>query len=99
LVDEDETLDEDDAGLIEEYIDSGTDLWDRDLDLLDGAPKIETEALDPVDLRNLVQTAIKERLDLHALRGVEELQEAGREWLSENLATAGIEHNTDSKEG
>jgi hypothetical protein len=43
-----------------------------------------------VDLRNLVVEAIEERLDVDALRGVEERQEADREWLRENLATAGI---------
>jgi hypothetical protein len=85
-----ELVDAPDRQRIRRYIASGGDPWSRDLDLLDGAPKVETEALDPVDLRNLVVEAIEERLDVDALRGVEERQEADREWLRENLATAGI---------
>lgn len=55
---------------IRDYIDSGEDMWDRDLGHLDGVQKIETEALDPVDLRQLVIDAIDSTLDHTALQRV-----------------------------
>jgi hypothetical protein len=67
------------------YLASGDDLWTRDLKLLDGAPKVETEALDPVVLRTTVIDAIESRLDLAVLRAAEKTQAAGRRSLRSRL--------------
>jgi len=54
---------EHDRDRIVAYLDSGADAWTRHLDLLDGVQKVETEALDPVALRDLVAAAIDDVLD------------------------------------
>ncbi|MPZ60100.1 MAG: hypothetical protein GEU93_02155 [Propionibacteriales bacterium] len=68
---------EQDRERIDGYIASGSDIWDRDLDLLEHMQKIETEALDPVVLRDLVVDAIEEIIDTEKLAAVveEERQE------------------------
>lgn len=66
----DRVEDDEDRERVEEYIDSGDDLWRRDADLLDGLPKIELEALDPVELRDLVIEAIRRRIDTTVLKRI-----------------------------
>ena len=70
---------------IADYIDSGDDIWDRDLDLLGGVQKVETEALDPVELRDLVADAIDSVLDPDALSAVIDKQTAERADLKRRL--------------
>jgi hypothetical protein len=67
------------------YATSGIDMWDRDLDLLDGVQKIETEALDPVDLRRLVIDAIEDVLDLSTLNRIGGEEAAERADLERRL--------------
>ena len=61
---------EEDKRRIEDYIDSGTDIWSRDIKLLDGIQKIELEALNPVDLRDLVTDELDAALDVAALNAL-----------------------------
>lgn len=67
------------------YIASGTDVWDRDLGLLDDVQKIETEALDPVQLRGLVVEAINDVLDLEQLDRVRSEERRDRADLESRL--------------
>lgn len=78
--------DDTDRARIRRYIASGTDIWTRDLDLLQGVQKIETEALDPVELRDLVIAAIDATLDSEALRAAEAGEAAEVEALKSRLA-------------
>ena len=70
---------------IQAYVASGTDLWNRDLDLLDGVQKVETEALDPRDLRDLVIAAIDGVVDATALNAVQAEAERERDELAVGL--------------
>jgi hypothetical protein len=70
---------------IEEYLASGKDLWSRDLELLDGVRKIETEAFDPRELRERVVTAIESVLDLQVLQEVRERGEQEARVISRGL--------------
>jgi hypothetical protein len=81
--------DEADRERIMAYIASGGNLWDRDLARLDGVQKIETEALDPVQLRDLVVEAIEEVIDTEALKHLVSEQESERERLSSGLLELG----------
>jgi hypothetical protein len=68
---------------IERYRDSGEDLWNRELDRLKGVQKIETEALDPRLLRQLVSEALDEALDqehLEATRALERIERESMGW-------------------
>jgi hypothetical protein len=71
---------------VQAYFDSGTDPWTRDLKLLTGLRKIETEALDPRVLRDRVVEAIESLLDLEALAAVSERADAERAELESSLA-------------
>ena len=71
-----------DRDRIDAYTASGSDVWDRDLSLLHGVQKIETEALDPVELRDLVVDAIDNIIDLEVLDRVD---------LEERADTADLE--------
>jgi hypothetical protein len=73
---------------IEAYIASGIDMWDRDLDLLDGVQKIETEALDPVHLRDLVVTAIEDIIDVDQLDALVREERQERDELEKQLRVA-----------
>jgi hypothetical protein len=44
---------EHDRDRVADYLGSGDDMWSRNPDLLDGVQKVETEALNPVELRDL----------------------------------------------
>jgi hypothetical protein len=75
---------DEDRDRVREYLDSGSNLWDRDLRWLADAQKIETEALDPVRLRDLVVAVIESVIDtkvLDEIRAVGE-SEAARLKLS-----------------
>jgi hypothetical protein len=74
---------------IEEYLASGDDLWSRDLECLSGVQKIETEALDPRDLRDRFVRAIESILDLGALQAVKDLGQGERETMNAMLLTLG----------
>ena len=63
------------------YMHSGSDLWSRDHKLLEGVQKVETEALDPVDLRNLVMQTLDTRLDQSQLEAIAKEEAEGRELL------------------
>lgn len=78
--------DDTDRARIRRYIASGADIWSRDLDLLQGVQKIETEALDPVQLRDLVIAAIDATLDTEALRAAEAGEAADVDALKSRLA-------------
>jgi hypothetical protein len=58
---------ETDQHRIDRYVTSGADLWTRNLDLLDQVQKVETEALDPVALRDMVVEVIDRSIDADAL--------------------------------
>lgn len=65
-------LDDDlDVEVVRAYVGSGVGLWDRDLTLLDGVQKIETEAMNPVMLRDLVIDAIDNVLDADQLSRID----------------------------
>lgn len=66
---------EQDRDRISAYIESGTDVWNRDLDLLDGVQKVETEAFDPVVLRDLVVDAIDDVIDVDTLTRITDEEE------------------------
>lgn len=74
-----------DRDRIDAYIGSGRDIWDRDLDLLDGVQKIETEAVDPVHLRDQVVQAIEDIIDLEQLERVVGEERAERDHLESQL--------------
>ena len=74
-----------DREAVSAFVASGTNLWSRDLDLLDGVQKIETEALDPRDLRDLVATALDDVIDAEALDAVRAQADAEREELAVGL--------------
>ena len=78
-------VDEDDAALIEAYIESGDDLWSRDLTLIEAVAKIEVEALDPIDLRQLVVDELDAWLDAKALKRVEAKEKRQRKILTTAL--------------
>lgn len=69
------------------YIASGSDAWSRNLDLLPTV-KIETEALDPVELRRIVVEAIDAVLDGAILAAVEAEEEREREAIRTFIADA-----------
>jgi hypothetical protein len=71
---------------IERYLDSGKDLWSRDLDHLHKVKKIETEALDPRLLRRLVSDALDDSLDQDQLKATRELERTERESIEWALA-------------
>jgi hypothetical protein len=74
-----------DAARIERYNDSGGDIWTRDLELLDRVTKIETEALDPRILRQVVTDALETRLDGARLKATLELEQDERHRLDATL--------------
>jgi len=74
-----------DTDAIAAYAASGTNLWDRDLDLLDGVAKFELEALSPVELRGLLVGALDEVLDAGELERISAEEEAQRDDLEELL--------------
>jgi hypothetical protein len=76
---------DDERDRVQAYLDSGDDLWSRDLKLLDGLRKIETEALDPRELRRRVIEAIESVLDLDTLDAVRKQADDERETLASSL--------------
>ncbi len=76
----------DDRDRIGNYLDSGSDLWSRDLNLLDGVQKVETEALDPVELRDLVTTEIESVVDTGILSVVTDEETVQRFDLKRRLS-------------
>lgn len=77
--------DERDREQIEAYMASAKTLWSRDLDLLADVQKIEMEALDPVDLRNLVVNAIESVIVAEAMNRVGAEEEVEKQALAERL--------------
>jgi hypothetical protein len=67
------------------YIASGTDLWSRDLACLDAVQKVETEALDPVALRDMVVAALDTVIDNDTLGAVDAEETAERADLESRL--------------
>ena len=67
------------------YVASGSHLWDRDLSLLDGVQKIETEALDPLELRAVVAEAIDNVIDTEALERLDGAEASENELLGRRL--------------
>jgi hypothetical protein len=67
-----------DRDRIDQYIASGSSVFDRDPDLLAGIQKVELEAIDPVELRELVVRAIDSVIDTTALNAVIEKEKAER---------------------
>ena len=70
---------------IEAYSASGETLWSRDLDLLDDVQKIEMEAFDPVELRDLVVGAIESVIVATAMNGIVAEEKAERQALAERF--------------
>lgn len=77
---------EDDRDRIGAYVESGDDIWTRDLALLDGAQKVEMEALDPLTLRQLVIDAIEEVVDTGALAEMADDESTQRDLLDSHLS-------------
>jgi hypothetical protein len=71
-----------DRRAVEAYIGSGGDIWSRSTQLLQGVPKIETEALDPRRLRELVIAAIDSTIDTKVLEEVKQTSLAEQERLN-----------------
>jgi hypothetical protein len=70
-----------DRDRIEDYMLSGHDVWSRDLDLLADVQKIETEALNPAEMRNLVVRELDAALDQDALAPIVAEEDAERTML------------------
>jgi hypothetical protein len=68
------------------YADSGEDIWDRDLSLLDGVAKFELEAMDPPEVRDLLAGAIGSTLDRGELERISAEAEIQRADLQRRLA-------------
>ncbi|HXH34990.1 MAG TPA: hypothetical protein VNJ54_11325 [Plantibacter sp.] len=77
--------DREDRERIVTYIASGVDVWTRDLSFLEGIQKVETEALDPVELRRVVVEAIEDAIDAKALEDVVAEEETEREDIRSRL--------------
>jgi hypothetical protein len=70
---------------IERYIASGSNLFDRDVGLIKGIQKIETEALNPVDLRAIVIDAIDSLINTEARKRAVGDEETERDALRRDL--------------
>jgi len=75
----------DDGAGLQAYLNSGTDLWSRDAKLI--PEKIELEALNPIELRDLVIEAVETTIDSAALRGAAAAEVLERERIRELLAS------------
>ena len=79
-------LTDEDLVKIRAYRDSGTDIWSRDLSLLNGAAKFELEVMDPVQLRALVTGVLDRVLDQAQLDQIAADEQAERETLADRFS-------------
>ena len=88
-----------DQDAIAAYAASGTDIWTRDLTLLDGVAKFELEVIDPPEVRNLLLGAFG-RLDRAEIDRISADAQIQREDLREDLAPlVGDDDDGDDGEG
>jgi len=75
-----------DRAKIRAYADSGDDMWSRDLALLAGVQKVELEAIESRELRQMVADALDAILDTDALAQIGGQERTGRADLGERLS-------------
>ena len=83
---------------IRAHRDSGTDIWSRDLALLNGAAKFELEVMDPVELRAMVTGVMDRVLDQAQLDQIAADEQAEREMLADRFSQLASELDDDEND-